>query len=249
MIMPNQLEGQTNIYPYMNPAYWDGNRIGIDGLPCGEFLPFDHGDFARNALAGYMERLALGPLHPEKKIHNGQRFNADDYPQGTIIRYKREVIALSWKGRYMPGVEGQELPERPIGTPHFNESGHIKHKDVGRYGYATHYAVVTPPVKGKQTIISGQPTVFGLDVQNETTNTTTHHRSDRKIILWRALPQNFEVGEVLGRRYMLFRNSPYERRYARVLGAEVLGTYGKKQSKRVFDLFRVLKPLEDGGVA
>lgn len=235
-LIHNQLEGQNNIYSYMHPDYWDGNRIGIDAVPCGPYVAYDHSRFVRNALGKYRDRAEIGGLRPEKKLGWGETFDANEHPPGTVIAYKRERLDVEWGIRYWSEIDRLAAPQKPSLTPNLSDYGYIRHHDWGTYEYQTNLAIVTPPSEGHQSVVS-VPFFFRYALRGKTHD-----------VIWpaRQTPRVFSIGEVYGK-HGWPRNgedSAFRRRYIRILGAEIMGTYGKKQPKRILDIFGVLKPAE-----
>lgn len=85
----NVFEGQSSVYPYRNPAYWDGYEVGVDPVSCGEYIPFDHARFAKDALTRKLGLMYDG-YRPLERLRSGQEFEPSEHPPGTVVRFRRE---------------------------------------------------------------------------------------------------------------------------------------------------------------
>lgn len=223
------LELETAL-PYMTPEYWDGNTLGVDPVSCGDFMPRDHVDFARDALKRKMAMMH-GDSKPLARLTIGQVFEANEHPPGTVIRFRRETAMLyDAESRLREGLEIEPVePLRDLSKDGIYTTTVMG--EVSKYGHyisSEYWAVVAPAHKGQQGLL-GLSSRYILPKLNE----INEYRFLSPVT--RVMPHDFEVGQVYGSPLIAssFRDRALKTRYRRVVAAEVVGWAGKKKPSKI----------------
>lgn len=161
------VNGMSDIDPYLNPNYWGGHMLG-DGAPTpdSDFWKPPLYSLPDSAMREILRQgLALPQTEPQQTLQDGDVFDPEEWPSGTIVLLDRERLE-GWRDnrrQRLPVVEGyedHELPDRPrdlhqnLGILEHQGSVYAKRPGLRvLYMRAAHWGVVAATIdSGRKTL-------------------------------------------------------------------------------------------------